>query len=96
MGLLTSVVLSNFRIVSILLSVLRINLAGFFARCFKWQCYEKLNVDQFWVLKGLNQSNKIGMLHKIEGKTLISLGNPSPGCSPQPPSPFVFHIGCNP
>ena len=76
MGLLTSVVLSNFHIVSILLSVLRINLAPFLQDALNDN--EKLNVDQFWVLKGLNQSNKIGMLHKMEGKTLISLGSLSP------------------
>ena len=54
-------------------------------------------------IKGLAQSNKIGMLHKIEGKSLISLSSPSPSPTvlsycfiqdilPNPPSPFIFHI----
>ena len=78
----------------------------FARRGFKWQCYEKLHVDQFWVLKGLDRSNKIEMLHKIEGKSLISLRSPSPSPTvlpccfiqdilPDPPSPFIFHIDWN-
>ena len=37
--------------------------------------YEKLHVDQF---KGLTQSNKREILHKIRGKSLKSLRSPSP------------------
>ena len=76
----------------------------FFARRgFKWQCYKKLHIDQFWVLKGLNQSNKIGMLHKVRGKIVISLRSPSPSLivlpavlsrmfspTPFPPSYFIW------
>ena len=64
---------------------------------FKWQCYEKLHVDPFWVLKGLNQSNKIGILHKIRQKTLISLRSPNSSpivlpsfTTPLPPSYFIL------
>ena len=72
MDVLTSLVLSHFHIVSMLLSLKSI-LAPFARRGFIRQCYEKLHIDQFWVLKGLNQSNKIGMLHKIrQNKTKMS------------------------
>ena len=72
MDVLTSVVLSHFHIVSTLLSLKSI-LAPFAGRGFIRQCYEKLHIDQFRVLKGLNQSNKIGMLHKIrQNKTKMS------------------------
>ena len=105
MDVLTSDVLSHFHIVSTLLSLKSI-LAPFARRGFIRQCYEKLHIDQFWVLKGLNQSNKIGMLHKIRQKCLISLMSPSPSprvlpCCfiqdvlPNPPSPFIFHIDWN-
>ena len=102
MDVLTSIVLSHFHTVSMLLSlksILPLSARG----GFKWQCYEKLHVDQFRVLKGLNQSNKIGMLHKIRPKTLISMRSPSPSPivplvvlsrmfspNPLPPSYFIL------
>ena len=83
MDVLIFLVLSHFHIGSMLLP-LNQSCPLFAQRCFMWQCYKKLHIDQFWIFKGLNQSNKIGMLHKIKGKSLISLRSLSP-------SPIVLH-----
>ena len=91
--------LSHFHIVSMLCSFFLNQSYPLFARGgFTWQCYEKyilININQ--ILKGLNQSNKIGMLHKIRQKTLIFLrsSNPSPivlpsFTTPLPPSYFTL------
>ena len=102
MDVLTSVVLSHFHIASMFLSVLKINLAPFLQEDALNDNIMRNNMLINFGIKG----DKIGMLHKIKGKSLIFLGSPSPSpivllCCfiqevlPNPPSPFIFHIGCN-
>ena len=78
------VVLSHFRIVSMFLSVLKINLAPFLQEeALSDNVMRNKMLINVGVVKGLKQSNKIGVLHTIKGKNLISPRIPSP-------SPIVF------
>ena len=75
MDVLTSVVLSHLHIVSMLLSVLKVNLAPFLRE-------EALNGNVMRNYMSINlrdtQSSKREILHKIRGKSLKSLRSPSP------------------
>ena len=79
MDVSTSVVLSHFHIVSMFLSVLKINLAPFLQEeALSNNVMRNKMLINVGVLKGLKQSNKIGVLHTIKGKNLISRGFPVP------------------